>query len=131
MRKRVLPFVRALTVSGVGLALLLGASVSANAHHGWGWYGGEPFELTGTVEEINLGGPHGQLKVRADGQLWDVVLAPPGRNARAGLTEAEQIGIGTEITARGHRWKDGPRLEIKTERLVVGDRTFDLYPNRD
>ena len=131
MRKKFLPFARTLTISGAGLALLLGASVPANAHHGWGWYGGEPFELTGTVEEINLGGPHGRLKVRADGQLWDVVLAPPGRNSRAGLTEAGQIGIGTQITARGHRWKDGPRLEIKTERLVVGNRTFNLYPNRD
>lgn len=117
--------------AGACLAALIGSTLPAAAHHGWGWYGAEPFELTGTVEDMNMGGPHGTLKVRAEGALWDVVLAPPGRNVRAGLTN-DIVEVGMEVTARGHRWKDDDsRLEMKTERLVVGDVTFNLYPERD
>jgi hypothetical protein len=117
--------------AGAGLAVLIGSVLPAQAHHGWGWYGAEPFELTGTVEDANMGGPHGQLKLRVNGELWDVVLAPPGRNNRAGLTN-EIIEVGMEVTARGHRWQDNEaRLEMKTERLVVGGTTYDLYPERD
>jgi hypothetical protein len=116
--------------AGAALALVCSASVPAFAHHGWGWYSEEPGELTGTVEAINLGGAHGQLKVRSGGQVWDVVLAPPNRNERAGLTEGI-LKVGTQVTARGHKWKEAGRLEIKTERLVVGDKTYNLYPERD
>jgi hypothetical protein len=117
--------------AGASLAVLMGLSAPAQAHHGWGWYGGEAFELTGTVEDANMGGPHGQLKLRVNGELWDVILAPPGRNNRAGLQNSI-VEIGMEVTARGHRWKDDAgRLEMKTERLVVDDTTYDLYPERD
>ncbi|MEY4879523.1 MAG: hypothetical protein RJB62_992 [Pseudomonadota bacterium] len=118
-------------VTGVGFTVLLGLSLPAQAHHGWGWYGGEPFELTGLVEDANMGGPHGTLKLRVDGELWDVVLAPPGRNTRAGL-ENDIVQVGMEVTAQGHRWQDDAgRLEMKTERLIVAGRTYDLYPERD
>jgi hypothetical protein len=116
---------------GASLAVLTAFSLPAQAHHGWGWYGEEAFELTGIVEEANMGGPHGTLKLRVDGELWDVVLAPPGRNNRAGLTDSI-VEVGMEVTARGHRWQDDAgRLEMKTERLMVGDRVYDLYPERD
>jgi hypothetical protein len=117
--------------AGASFATLVVLSLPAQAHHGWGWYGEEAFQLIGTVEDANMGGPHGLLKVRADGQLWDVVLAPPGRNERAGL-QADIVQVGMEVTALGHRWQDdGGRLEMKTERLVVGGTTYDLYPERD
>jgi hypothetical protein len=116
--------------AGAALALVIGTSAPAFAHHGWGWYGEQPFELTGTVESANMAGAHGQLRVRSGNEVWDVVLAPPARNERAGLT-AEQVKAGTTVTARGHRWKEGGRLEVKTERLVIGDKTYDLYPERD
>jgi Family of unknown function (DUF6152) len=108
-----------------GLAL---ASPSA-AHHGWGEYEDAEFSLTGVVETANLGGPHGLLRVRAAGGIWDVVLAPPTRIGRAGLT-LEAVPRGTRVTARGHRHRNQQRLEMKTERLAVGNRTFDLYPER-
>jgi len=117
--------------AGLSFVALIGLSLPAQAHHGWGWYGESAFQLTGTVEDANMGGPHGLLKIRADGQLWDVVLAPPGRNERAGL-RADIVQVGMEVTALGHRWQDdGGRLEMKTERLVVGGTTYDLYPERD
>jgi uncharacterized protein DUF6152 len=99
------------------------------AHHGWAGYLDEDFSLTGTVERANLGGPHGLLRVRAGRGVWDVVLAPPTRNQRAGLIP-EAVPRGARVTAQGHRHRNPRRLEMKTERLIVGSRTFDLYPER-
>jgi len=110
------------------IAALALATPSA-AHHGWAGYLDEEFSLTGVVERANLGGPHGILRVRAGRQVWDVVLAPPTRIQRAGL-DAAAVPRGTRVTARGHRHRDPRRLEMKTERLIVGTRTFDLYPER-
>ncbi len=110
------------------LAALALGSPSA-AHHGWAGYEDAEFSLTGVVETANLGGPHGLLRVRAGRARWDVVLAPPTRIQRAGLT-SDAIPRGTRVTARGHRHRDPRRLEMKTERLIVGNRTFDLYPER-
>ncbi|HKR25157.1 MAG TPA: DUF6152 family protein [Allosphingosinicella sp.] len=99
------------------------------AHHGWMGYEDAEFSLTGVVESANLGGPHGLLRVRAGRAVWDVVLAPPTRIQRAGLALGA-VPRGTRVTARGHRHRDHRRMEMKTERLVVGARTFDLYPER-
>jgi hypothetical protein len=104
------------------------ASPSA-AHHGWAGYLDAEFSLTGVVESANLGGPHGRLRVRAGRVVWDVVLAPPTRIQRAGLT-ATAVPRGTRVTARGHRHRNPRTMEMKTERLVIGGRTFDLYPER-
>ena len=110
------------------LAATLFAAPSA-AHHGWGNYLDAEFSLNGTVESANLGGPHGLLRVRSGRALWEVVLAPPTRNQRAGLTAAA-VRRGTRVTAQGHRHRNPRRLEMKTERLIVGNRTFNLYPER-
>lgn len=99
------------------------------AHHGWAGYLPDNFSLTGEVESANLGPPHGSMRVRAQGRTWEVVLAPPTRNARAGLSNAA-VRPGTRVTAHGHRHRDPRRLEMKTERLTVGNRTFNLYPER-
>jgi hypothetical protein len=118
--------------AAVAAALLGAAAVAAApalAHHGWGDYGEAEFQLSGVVERASLGGPHGLLKVRAAGGVWDVVLAPPRAIERSGLTAAA-VPAGTRVTARCHRHNDGKRLEMKTERLVIGGRTYDLYPSR-
>ena len=112
-------------------AALVAATFAAPsaAHHGWGNYLDAEFSLSGTVESANLGGPHGLIRLRSGRAVWDVVLAPPTRIQRAGLT-ADAVRQGTRVTARGHRHRNAQRLEMKTERLVVGNRTFDLYPER-
>lgn len=117
-----------LRLSAAAIAVMALAAPTA-AHHGWGEYHDAEFSLTGTVERANLGGPHGLIRLRAGRQTWDVVLAPPTRIQRAGLTLAA-VPRGTRVTARGHRHRNAARLEMKTERLVVGRRTFDLYPER-
>ncbi|NOT43817.1 MAG: hypothetical protein HOP14_04340 [Acidobacteria bacterium] len=120
-----------LRLGGVLLALAMAAPLSLYAHHGWGGYLDQDFEVTGTVTApVNLAGPHGALKIRADGQIWDVVLAPPNRTERAGLTE-DIIPMGATVTAHGHRHRDPNRFEIKTERLTWNNRVFNVYPDRD
>ncbi len=115
---------------GLLAAGLAGGAAPAFAHHGWGGYGAEEFSLTGTVQSANLGGPHGVVKVRDDaGRVWDVVLGPPRNQSRAGLTEAE-LPAGAAVAAFGHRHLDPNRLEMKTERLRVAGRVFDIYPDR-
>ena len=95
-----------------------------------GGYRTEDFEISGTVESsVNTSGPHASLKILADGQVWNVVLAPPPRTERAGL-KAGMIPVGETVTAYGHRHKDPKTFEIKTERLRWKDRLFNVYPDR-
>ena len=105
--------------------------ISLSAHHGWGGYLTDEFEITGTVSTpVSLAGPHGTMKITVNGQVWDVVLAPGGRTAQAGLKEGI-IPVGATVTAHGHRHQDPKRLEIKTERLSWNNRVFNVYPDRD
>jgi len=109
---------------------LIASSLPVLAHHGWEGYRTEDFEITGTVETaVSLSGPHASLKIKADGQVWNVVLAPPPRTARAGLKEG-MIPVGATVTAYGHRHKDPKTLEVKTERLRWNDKLFNVYPER-
>jgi hypothetical protein len=104
---------------------------SLSAHHGWGGYFDAEFEISGTVEApVNTAGPHATMKIRADGQVWDVVLAPSARTIRAGLKEGV-IPVGAHVTAHGHRHRDPKKLEIKTERVAWSGRVFNVYPDRN
>jgi hypothetical protein len=104
--------------------------MSVAAHHGWAGYLGEDMEITGTVETpVSLAGPHAALKIRSNGQLWNVVLAPPPRTSSAGLKEG-MIPVGATVTAHGHRHRDPKVFEIKTERLTWNGKTFNVYPDR-
>ena len=115
-------------LSGI-LALSLSA-IPSFAHHGWAGNQDEEFELTGTVEQaVSLAGPHATMKLRADGKVWDLTLAPPARTAAAGLKEGI-IPVGAKVTIHGHRNRDANRYEVKTERVTWNGRTFDVYPDR-
>jgi hypothetical protein len=70
------------------------------------------------------------MKVAADGQVWDVVLAPPARTEQAGLKEG-MIPVGSKVSVHGHRHRDAKRFEIKTTRLTWDGRLFNVYPDRD
>ena len=112
-------------VFGVG-ALLLAAS--ASAHHGWGG-NNEAYEITGViVTNVDLSGPHGTMQVRdANGQIWDITLAPAPRTARAGLRE-DTLEIGTEVTLTGMRNDNPERFEMKTRRVSHEGTHYDVYP---
>lgn len=114
----------------IAAALAAAALASpTSAHHGWAGYLDTDFALTGVVEAAAPSPPHGALRVRAQGGTWDVVLGPPTRNQRAGIT-TETVRPGMRVTAMGHRHRDPRRLEMKTERLQVGNQTFNIYPDR-
>jgi hypothetical protein len=118
-------------IGGALVAALLLWPVSAAAHHGWAGQGDEEFELTGTVETpVSLAGPHATMKIRAEGQVWDITLAPPARTSGAGLKEGI-IPVGAKVTVRGHRNRDKNRFEIKTERVTWNGKVFAVYPDRD
>jgi hypothetical protein len=118
-------------VIAAGILALSLSALPALAHHGWGGNSTEEFEITGTVETgVSLAGPHGTMKIKAaDGQVWDVTLAPGGRTSGAGLKEGV-IPVGAKVTIHGHRNSDPKRFEVKTERVTWNGRTFNVYPDR-
>ena len=108
--------------------LVVGPAV---AHHGWGGNSNEEFTLTGTLETpVSTAGPHATMKIRAEGQVWDITLAPPARTINAGLKEGV-IPVGAQVTVHGHRNRDARKFEIKTERVTWNGRVFNVYPDRD
>jgi len=121
-----------LLVAGILAAVALVAPQPLSAHHGWGGYSEKEFEITGTVQTpVSTSGPHATMKITAEGgQVWDVVMAPPGRTQSAGLKEG-MIPVGAKVTLHGHRHLTATKYEIKTERLTWNNRTFNVYPDRD
>lgn len=118
-------------LAGMALTAFVMSALPAAAHHGWAGNSPEEFELTGTVEQaVSLAGPHATMKIRAQGQVWDLTLAPPPRTKAAGLTEAS-IPVGAEVKIHGHRNMDPKRFEVKTERVTYMGKTFNVYPDRD
>jgi len=98
--------------------LLAGA---ANAHHGWGGYR-EKMRVTVTVTALKLGNPHDRLlAVDADGQEWNLLLAPPARNRRFGFNE-DSVAVGDELELYGQ--KHPSRFEMKVHCLYRGEETL-------
>jgi len=121
---------RGLTVAGALVVALFLTILPASAHHGWGGYQDEDFQLSGTVESpVSLAGPHATMKIRAENQVWDITLSPPARTERAGLKEGV-IPVGAKVTVFGHRHRDPKRFEVKTERVSWNGRLFNVYPDR-
>lgn len=117
------------TAFATALALPLIALPLA-AHHGWSNYGSEEFSISGAVETpVSLAGPHATMRIRAEGQVWNIVLSAGNRVAAAGLKEG-MIPVGAQVTAEGHRHRDAKVYEVKTERLKWNGRTFNVYPDR-
>lgn len=108
---------------------LILAATPVSAHHGWAWTEGEPFELTGVVEEVYVGNPHVTLEVRAEDGVWHVDLAPLAATLRAGFDETS-AQAGDEVTCIGFRSRDHGQRSMKAARIVVGGETYDVYPNR-
>jgi hypothetical protein len=100
------------------------------AHHGWRWAEDNNSELTGVIVRAKLGNPHGELTLAVDGANWVVEVGQPWRNQRAGLTD-DMLVKGVKLTVSGHRHVDPTKRVFKAERVLIGERRFDLYPDRD
>jgi hypothetical protein len=123
MQKR-LPFVI------LAIALAAAISVPLSAHHGWGGNSEQQSELTGTLEvPVSLAGPHATMKLRVNGQVWDITMAPPNRTQAAGLKEGI-IPTGATVTVSGHKNKTPNRFEMKTERVTWNGKVFAVYADR-
>jgi len=130
MKHRTIHVIRAFLTGGALLAVVALWSVPAGAHHGWGGYQDTTTDITGTVESpVSMSGPHATMKVKADGHVWDVVLAPPPRAAEAGLKDG-MIPAGETVTVHGNRHRDPKKFEIKTSRLTWKGKVFPVYPDR-
>jgi hypothetical protein len=117
------------------LPLLLAAGVLAQsgvvlAHHGWAWTTGGNIELTGVIEAVSLGNPHGLLQVDVEGEGWTVEVGQPWRNERAGLKDGD-LAEGVEIRAIGEPAADPAEKRLKVERLFIGGQEYILYGGRD
>ncbi len=115
---------------GATLAVVALAAGRAQAHHGWGWATDEEFEITGVVQAIRLGNPHGEVDIVSDGEMWTIEVGQPWRNERAGLSAA-LLAAGTEILVHGHRSKKPDARLVKAERVVIAGKNYDLYPGRE
>lgn len=114
----------------LAVAALLALPGAALAHHGWNWTEDEETRLSGTIEEISFGNPHGHLVLQTADGLWQVDLAPPSANAAAGFVEGvAQPGDAAEVT--GHRSKDAGDMRFKAETITVNGTTYDVYPSRE
>jgi len=112
-----------------GVALAFALSVPGYAHHGWGGNAEQETSMTGTLEApVSLAGPHATMKLRVDGQVWDITLAPSGRTSGAGLKEGI-IPLGATVTVVGHKNKTANRFEMKTEKVTWNNQTFAVYPD--
>lgn len=109
---------------------LIMLSTSALAHHGWRWTSGNNIELTGDIVEVNLGNPHGVLKIQVNDELWTAEVGQPWRNERAGLKSGD-LAPGVEITVSGEPAADMSKRLLKVERLWLGGKRYELYPGRD
>jgi hypothetical protein len=99
------------------------------AHHGWGWATDEEFRLSGTVKQVRFGNPHGRMVLTTEQGDWVVEIGQPWRNRRAGLTP-QRLQPGTQLRVHGHRSaRKGERL-MKAVRVVIGDTSYTLYPDR-
>lgn len=110
--------------------LLLVLAAPASAHHGWAWAEDGNSELSGVIVAAKLGNPHGELTLDVGGAEWLVEVGQPWRNQRAGLKD-ELLVKGVKLTVTGHRAADPGKKLFKAERVLIGERKFDLYPDRN
>jgi hypothetical protein len=112
------------------LAIFVFVTPPAMAHHGWSWTTGGNIDLTGVITSVQLGNPHGVLKVDVEGEEWTVEVGQPWRNERAGLKDGD-LAEGVEIRVVGEPSADQSQKLVKAESIYIGDKEYVLYPGRD
>lgn len=102
----------------------------ALAHHGWSWAEEDQMQLTGTVSEVRISPPHPSIELETeDDGNWRIELGNPRGTARAGFDE-NSTKPGDEITVIGNRSLDAAEKRMKAVQVIVGDKTYDIYPER-
>ena len=63
-----MPHLRFTHLLGFAFLVAVLAASAAHAHHGWAWATDEEFEITGTIQSMRLGNPHGEVTIDVDGE---------------------------------------------------------------
>lgn len=116
-------------LAGLALSALAAVAPSAMAHHGWSWAESEQMTLQGTIEQVQIAPPHPNLRVRASDGVWVVELGNPNQTKEAGFVEGS-AKPGDAITAIGNRDQDAGNKRMKAVQIMVGGKTYDIYPSR-
>lgn len=121
--RRSLPVV--LLVAGMlaGLAYLGAGQVAA--HHGWSGYdSNQVLTLVGVIREAGYEHPHTHIRLQVPEKVWLVVLAPPSRMERRGLSAA-MLKVGETTTVVGYPHRTDPN-EMRAERITINGKTVEL-----
>ena len=111
------------------LAMALAMAAPLAAHHGWAWATDEEFELDGAVKSVRNRNPHGEMILQAASGDWTIEIGQPWRNADAGLT-SDVLKAGTRLRIHGHRSARKDQRLMKAERIIIGQKSYNLYPDR-
>ncbi len=113
------------TLWTLAAAALLAFGLNAKAHHGWGSYdASQTVILDGEVAELQWGFPHVLLFLMHEGERWEMVLAPPSRMGRRGLSE-QALAVGTPVSLEGYVSTQHEH-EMRAERITVNGATVEL-----
>jgi hypothetical protein len=106
-------------------ATLLALPAGALAHHGWSSYDEtKVIKHRAVLSEVRWGNPHGSAKVKFQGAIWDVILAPVSRMEARGLSK-EMVGPKSIVVIEGYPRRDGTR-EMRIERVIASGKTVEL-----
>ena len=109
---------------------LLCTSASTQAHHAFAaaFDADQPLELKGTVTKVKWVNPHSWLyfDVKDSGGKvtnWGVEFGAPNQLAKIGLTKGD-VAVGTEVTIKGYRAKNGGPYGYSVTVTFADGRTF-------
>lgn len=112
----------------IAVALTFVVAVTAAAHHGWSEYdAGKMLTLTGTIREAGYANPHGFVRLQVGGEkgkTWRVILAPPSRMEKRGLSR-DALKVGASATVVGYPHKSEAN-ELRAERITIAGKTIEL-----
>ncbi len=103
---------------------VIGVSFSS-FHHGWANYNQEKvLDFKAAIEESVYENPHSLAKVKYEGAMWTVYLAPTSRMTDRGLS-AEMIKKGAIVRIVGYPHKT-VKAEMRAERIFVDGKKYEL-----
>jgi hypothetical protein len=101
-------------------------TVPVAAHHGWSEYNNrQTLNVTGQIRSVSYDNPHTTIQLQtSDKKVWQVILAPPSRMERRGLSQDSlQVGQTVRLVGYPHRRESN---EMRAERIIIGERTVEL-----
>ena len=108
------------------LATGLVMALDAVAHHGWGGYTRD-LDADMTIERVIFGFPHDRILVTdADGNRWNLLLAPSDRNAEFGYKPAD-FPVGEAVHVIGQQLPGRFEAKIHFINDLDGNNIYTYY----